>query len=127
MITLLFPFSPIPKGRPRMTKRGHVYTPDKTRRHESDLKLWATKQMNGRKPMDCPLFVRALFFLERPKTSRRHHPTVKPDLDNFIKCLDALNGICWEDDSQIVRIEAQKLYAMDQAGPRISILIQEAI
>lgn len=128
MITLLFPFAPVPKGRPRFGRIGkhmRVYTPMKTRRYESDLKLWASKQMQGKKPLEGALSVRAHFFLERPKSVKRQLPTVKPDLDNFLKCLDALNGICWADDAQIVRMEAAKQYAMDDAGARISILITE--
>lgn len=126
MINLLFPFHPVPKGRPRsfiQGKRLIVTSDPKTRRFESDMRLWAQKQMQGKKPLDGALSVKACFFLERPKSSRRQWPTVKPDLDNFLKCLDALNGICWTDDSQIVRMEATKQYAMDDAGARISILI----
>lgn len=38
-------------------------------------------------------------------------PTTKPDIDNIVKTiLDALNGIAFDDDSQIVRIRATKTY-----------------
>lgn len=40
-------------------------------------------------------------------------PKVKPDVDNFLKApLDALNGIIWEDDSQVTEVlRLRKVYA----------------
>ena len=37
-------------------------------------------------------------------------PTGKPDYDNIGKVVDALNGIVWVDDSQIVDARIRKLY-----------------
>lgn len=38
-------------------------------------------------------------------------PTTKPDLDNLLKSVkDALNGVAYVDDSQIVTITAEKAY-----------------
>lgn len=38
-------------------------------------------------------------------------PTTKPDIDNLAKCvLDALNGIAYRDDNQVVRLEVSKFY-----------------
>lgn len=126
MITLYFPFAPVPKGRPRFSRNGHAYTPDKTRRYEADLKLWALKQMHELKPLEGPISVRAVFIIAKPKSAkRREHPVVKPDLDNYLKTLDALNGIVWKDDSQIVEISGQKIYAFDDAGPRTAIVVKE--
>lgn len=48
-----------------------------------------------------------------------HRPVVKPDTDNYIKStLDALNGLLWEDDNQIVDLSAHKYYS---DHPRIEI------
>ena len=50
-------------------------------------------------------------------------PTTKPDIDNLTKSiLDALNGIAFVDDSQIVQITAAKEYA---AEPYIYLNIRE--
>ena len=48
----------------------------------------------------------------------------KPDLtDNLMKGLiDALTGICWEDDSQITRVHSHKYYSMT---PQIILIIKE--
>lgn len=40
--------------------------------------------------------------------------TKRPDVDNMAKAvLDALNGIAWEDDSQIARLSITKEYAKE--------------
>ena len=55
-----------------------------------------------------------------PKTTRRGCVpyTVKPDLDNVCKLvLDALNGVAWADDAQVVSIYANKLPRVAQGAP----------
>ena len=43
--------------------------------------------------------------------------TSKPDADNYAKLiLDALNGVLWRDDAQVVRLFAEKVYC-DLAHP----------
>ena len=38
-------------------------------------------------------------------------PTGRPDVDNYAKIvMDALNGIAWKDDSQVVELRASKRY-----------------
>lgn len=47
----------------------------------------------------------------------------KPDLDNLIKgCTDALNGVVWQDDKQIIAVEATKVYGFE---PRIELYVTE--
>lgn len=36
-------------------------------------------------------------------------------MDNIIKTLDALNGVAFDDDAQIVKIQAEKWYSYDRA------------
>lgn len=53
------------------------------------------------------------------------HPTKKPDLDNVAKIiLDALNGIAYKDDSQVVRLHIEKEYA-DDDKPRVEVILRE--
>lgn len=53
--------------------------------------------------------------------------TVRPDLDNLVKLvLDALNGVAYADDSQIVRIHAFKKYSGDHPdGATIVDIVEE--
>ena len=51
------------------------------------------------------------------------YPTVKPDTDNIAKSiLDALNGIAYKDDKQVVTLSVKKRY--DEV-PRVSVWIYE--
>lgn len=110
---------PVAKGRPRFGK-GFTYTPAKTRKAEEALKTILRGLMRGRQPSREALALEVSFFLMRPKSVKREHPSVRPDLDNYLKALmDAGNGIVWEDDCQIVEIRAAKKYGT----PRIQILV----
>jgi Holliday junction resolvase RusA-like endonuclease len=61
---------------------------------------------------DGPLILEATFFRPRPKSWKksRHYPTSAPDLDKLVRAVgDALKGVIYRDDSQIVGIYARKL------------------
>ena len=50
-------------------------------------------------------------YFEKPKSTRRSHCTVKPDLDKLARsCFDAMTGIVFFDDSQVVELSAKKHY-----------------
>jgi crossover junction endodeoxyribonuclease RusA len=64
-------------------------------------------------PIDEPVELSVIFYLPRPKTATREFPAVTPDLDKLIRAVgDSLTtaGII-SDDSRIIAIHAQKLYA----------------
>lgn len=44
MYTLIFHTNPTAKGRPRFTRRGFAYTPNKTRQAERELSILAREQ-----------------------------------------------------------------------------------
>jgi Holliday junction resolvase RusA-like endonuclease len=110
------------KGRPRVTRRGFVYTPAATRRYEAHGRLAAQQAMDGRPPIAVP--VRAEITVDLPvpmswSVKRREaalrgdiRPTTRPDADNYVKAaLDAINAIIVADDSLIVELVAAKQYA----------------
>lgn len=113
-----------PKGRPRFGN-GRTYTPAKTRSYEELIGLQGRLAMRGERPWTGPLNLTVSAYLPVPKswsTKKRQmalngqiKPTSKPDMDNIIKLADGLNGIAWEDDSQIVNVLAHKAYAADPA------------
>ena len=118
------PGVPVPKGRPRMTRGGHVYTPQKTRDYEERIRMSTRVFMLGRKPTALPCIVHVGVFFEPPRSLSKKKRAelfagggfhaIKPDLDNVVKA--ALDGICGEtmailDDKQIIEICSYKTYA----------------
>jgi Holliday junction resolvase RusA-like endonuclease len=56
--------------------------------------------------------------------SGKSRPTKKPDMDNIIKVVaDALNGIAYYDDSQIVDCRVAKVWSDE---PRVEVVIEVA-
>ena len=68
------------------------------------------------------------FHLERPKSipKKRNHLVVKPDMDKLIRStLDALTGIIYQDDAQVVELNVRKHYGVPERA-EISATIIEA-
>lgn len=64
-----------------------------------------------------------VFFIPRPKSVKRDKPYVRPDIDKLERCvLDALTGISFKDDGQVVSIKSDKIYA-DNSDPGVDITI----
>ncbi len=104
-ITIVVPGRPVPKGRPRFSGRGRrPHTPPKTAAAERKIALIA--RIAGARPINGPVSVRAIFIFADRRT--------RGDVDNLSKlALDALNGIAFKDDRQVVR-----LYATIAEGPK---------
>ena len=77
-------------------------------------------------PQTGPIAVTIWFHIERPKTVKRTHPTVKPDIDKLARAiLDACtNGGAWDDDSQVIELSLRKVYATTETKPGVLIHIQ---
>lgn len=98
-----------------------VYTPAATRAYEKALGLAAKVAMRGNGGvMIGPLRLTVTAFMPVPASWSRKkrdsalagilRPTVKPDWDNLGKMTDALKGIVWADDTQVVDGRVIKLY-----------------
>jgi Holliday junction resolvase RusA-like endonuclease len=49
--------------------------------------------------------------MPKPRTVKRLHPTVAPDLDKLIRAaLDAMTAVAYLDDGQVTEITAMKVY-----------------
>ena len=106
---------PVAKGRPRLGN-GRAFTPAKTRLAEAEIRKQIEAQPHP--TYEGPVGVILKFYLPRPKKPKHLLPIVRPDLDNYAKLvLDAVNGILWEDDSQVVGLKCAKLYVTGTDKP----------
>lgn len=137
-IVIVIPGTPAAKGRGRAAVmpdgRARVFTPKKTRTREGIVASLATDAMAGRAPLQGPVMMRLDLVMpvarSWPKWKRAAAlsgdllPTGKPDLSNLWKLVeDALNGITYLDDAQIVQGHQSKSYG---AEPRTVITIRPA-
>ena len=130
MIKLTIPGEPVAKGRPRVTRYG-TYTPEKTKNYETLVKeLYFVE--HGQTLLEGELKIEIKAYLRIPKSASKAkktkmakgviRPTKRPDLDNLMKAVtDAINGVAYEDDSQIVSATVEKYYSEE---PRTEIKIE---
>lgn len=99
-----------------------TFTPKKTHDFERDVARAYTLQSKEYFEKGQAIKVAILFGLPIPKTAtkKRREEMEKgtidhikrPDVDNLVKAvLDALNGVAYEDDAQIVLVAAAKRYS----------------
>lgn len=116
---------PVPQGRPRFQKIGNFvkpYDPQESKSWKETVKSQVIDR-GGATILDGALTMTLRFHLPRPKSLPKKvtHHTKKPDVDNLVKAIkDALRGICYNDDSQIVDLHAHKEYH-EQPGVTIQI------
>jgi Holliday junction resolvase RusA-like endonuclease len=112
----------------------HNYSDPETERYEGDLRQAAMLHMRGRKPAYGPLALLVHAFIRVPESWSAKNkeaalaeailPTSRPDWDNYGKIVDALNGVVWRDDAQIVDGRVIKRYS---TKPSLRIEVREFI
>lgn len=136
-MTFSIPGAPQGKARPKVVRNGtfsRAYTPEKTVNYEALVKLSYQQAAGGLfLGAGVPVRVRIDAYYDTPKSESKKKlrnmlagllfPTKKPDWDNIGKIVcDALNGIAWKDDAQIVDGHVLKHYS---EVPRTDVLIEE--
>lgn len=131
VVQFIVPGGPVGKARPRMTRSGHAYTPEKTVSYENLVKMRFIEKYPDWVPVAGEAKIKLIAYYPIPKSASKRkriemdigtiRPTKKPDVDNIMKAIaDALNGIAYVDDSQIVTAEVRKYYS---ATPRVEVEI----
>lgn len=135
-VQFTIPGEPVGKGRPRFTRQGGTYTPEKTASYENLVKLEYERQCGQyRFPDDARLDIRITAYFGIPKSvskkkraemlSHKIRPKKVPDWDNIGKIVaDSLNKIAYYDDSQVVDGQVRKFFG---ETPKVVVVIQEAM
>lgn len=111
------------KGRPRFARVGQfvrTFTDAQTRTYEGRLSDAAAEAMDGHPLIEGPVLLKlvATFGVPASWSKRKQadaltgiiRPTGRPDWENIAKLTDALNGIVWRDDAQVVTATVRKVY-----------------
>lgn len=129
---IIVPGDPVPQARARFSSnRGfvRVFDPERSGNYKNYVRAVSARYKG--KPMEGPLVMRLDIYKAIPKTwskAKRQEaingiikPHIKPDLSNYLKGIeDALNGIAYVDDAQLVWIIVRKQYSDE---PRAEIRI----
>lgn len=71
------------------------------------------------------VMVRATFLMPKPKSAPKTKAifcTKRPDIDKLLRgLLDALTGVFYKDDSQVIHVDVQKSYGLERVGVLIEI------
>ena len=152
MIKFTYHGEAVGKGRPRVTVKksknkdngqiyAHAYTPKKTKEFEGAIRfefMASNCEPMPVYPRDKTLKAEILIGVPIPKSYPKYKqalcrcrmiaPNKKPDIDNIVKSIfDALQGgecggYAFADDSQIVKVVAEKVYADE---PFVEVMIDE--
>lgn len=119
---LIFAYKGEPRGQERPRFGGRAYKTTEAKAYEQAIAIAYKVAATGRQPENGPVGVRIRAGYPIPisdskrvraeKVTGQLRVTKKPDIDNVAKAvLDALNGIAWLDDRQVILLEARKEYA----------------
>ena len=125
-ITFTVPGAAVGKGRPKAARRGKfitMYTPEKTASYENLVKIKAQEAMEGKPPIEGACLLQLAIHAPIPASWSEKkkkgavdgsvRATSKPDIDNVLKGIcDAMNGIVFIDDKQIVGCTITKAYGL---------------
>lgn len=136
-ITFSIPGQPQGKGRARAftTPNGiRMHTPEKTIYYENLIKHCFLAETGGTCPRSSEqIYIKACNYHQIPRSKSKRfasdarkqeiRPTTKPDIENVSKAiLDALNGIAYLDDSQVVSLSIKKFY---DDNPRVEVTVSD--
>jgi len=129
-ISLTIPGPPVGKHRARVCRSGHAFTPAKAVNYEALVKQTFAAKYPDFVPMPGPVrMILSIYLMPSKKTQRklkegiRVYPTIKPDISNVLKSIeDALNGLTYVDDKQIISVYAEKKYSQ---RPCVEIIVAE--
>ena len=128
---IVIPGKPTGKGRARTCRNQYTgksvsYTPDKTANYENLVKMTFVTKYPNWKPTEQPITMTIVPRYRKTKGNKMSMPMLKPDIDNCVKVVaDALNGIAYVDDKQIVALQVFKKWCRDGEAESVTVTIDE--
>jgi len=133
--TFTIPGEPMGKQRPKFARAGQytmTYTPTKTMNYETLVKeMYVISKGQYYENQQLKINVKAYFSIPKSKSKKVQEamkngwirPVKTPDCDNILKIIcDALNGIAYQDDKQIIEANISKWYS---DKPRVEVSLTE--
>ena len=104
---------PVPTARPRFGKGGRAYQDARSREAQAEHRQAGRLALPDGWPKDARYSVKLAFQLPGGRAK---------DLDNLAKTvLDGLNGVAWDDDSQVDSMSLQKAAYCDDGATIVSV------
>jgi Holliday junction resolvase RusA-like endonuclease len=138
MLKFEIPGEACAQGRPRFTTisgQARAYDPAKSKNYKAYVKLLAQEAIarQGWKYTELPISIKITCSLAIPTSKSKKFkgaaligkvfPTKKPDVDNLFKTItDALSGIAYKDDKQIITAIVSKFYG-EEPHVRVQITV----
>lgn len=136
--TIIVPGEAKGKARPRTVWRNgfvQTFTPKASRDYEAKIRKAYKMQANYKFEKGTPVKMNLIIYVRVPKSytkaktemakQNQIRPLKKPDIDNIVKSvLDALNGVAYEDDCQVVELKCKKIYDSED---KIEITLEEIV
>ena len=116
LIKIVADIEPVPFK--RVVGNRHKFNDKRYSEYKDVLGYFALQAMHGQPPLDGAIKLSADFYKPKPKsiTSRNWG-----DVDNFLKAvMDALTGICYDDDRQVIEVHARKFFG----SPKVFITLE---
>lgn len=115
--------NPIPLHRPRACRRGQHIQIYNDQEKVMEQCIWQIKSQFNNEPYTVPIHLSMLFYFPIPKGTSKVRtsqslagllvPMKRPDLSNLFKFYeDCMNGIVYEDDSQVTSFDSKKVFGL---------------
>lgn len=117
------PLKPMASPRPRVTRRGITYMPANYTKWKKDFAACIPYQLKTASERPCVLFCELVVGIPKSYTKKQREAVLgglevypRLDCDNAVKSIqDAMNGIVFKDDNQVVELHAKKRYGEQDA------------
>lgn len=141
-VQFFVPGVPVPKGSAKAFMRKGARFPVVMQDNAEKQKPWASMvglcaQSAGAQRIGGSVCLKMSFYFPRPKSHFRKNGVdfrpsapathvTKPDLDKLVRCvMDALTGIAYTDDSQVIELHLHKTFADERQAAGARVIVEE--